>query len=83
MVPQPSLQHGPVASFTEEQKLRARVEAEFAEMPGLRLTLCQAARLFCIERGQCERLLRALVDAGVLVSDGRTFALTTSGRRCA
>jgi hypothetical protein len=54
--------------------LCARVEAEFREMPGLRLTLPQAARLFGIEAARCERVLDALVHAGALATDGRAFA---------
>ena len=58
-----------------EQDLRLRVWAEFHEMPGMRLTLPQAARLFSIEAAACERILSALVQVGDLVTDGRTFGL--------
>ena len=36
-------------------------------MPGLTLTLPQAARLFSLEPARCERILDALVHAGLLV----------------
>jgi DNA-binding IclR family transcriptional regulator len=45
----------------------ARVRAEFIEMPGLQLTLAQAARLWDLDRESCHTLLSTLVDAGFLV----------------
>ena len=62
----------------EEGVLSARLLAEFREMPGLRLTAAQAARLFSLSAGQCERLLAALVDAGALGTDGRLFTITNA-----
>ena len=58
-----------------------RVRAEFVEMPGLRLTLPQAVRLFSIVPEQCERVLGTLVLAGHLTTDGKAFASSTIGRR--
>ena len=46
---------------SEHDRALARLRSEFIEMPGLRLTPAQAARLFGIERQDCERLLRSLV----------------------
>lgn len=66
-----------------EHDLCARVWAEFREMPGLNLTLPQAARLFSLERARCARVLDALVVSGVLTSDGSAFARADSGRRSA
>ena len=66
-----------------ERDLCARVWAEFREMPGLNLTLAQAARLFSLDRARCERVLDALVVSGVLATDGVGFARADSGRRCA
>jgi hypothetical protein len=63
--------------------LQMRVSAEFREMPGLMLTLAQAARLFSIDAVRCERVLGALVDRGVLATDGRAFARADAGARCA
>ena len=62
--------------------LRQRVSAEFREMPGLLLTLSQAARLFSIDAARCEHVLHTLVDHGVLVSDGHAFGLADAGARC-
>ena len=43
-----------------------RIQGEFVEMPGLRLTAAQAQRLWGLEREICDALLRALVDAKFL-----------------
>jgi hypothetical protein len=65
----------------DDNRLHARIRAEFGEMPRLKLTLPQAARLFNLERTRCERVLRALVDTGELLNDGKTFAQAGVGRR--
>ena len=43
-----------------------RIRAEYDEMPGLRLTAEQVARLCGIESFACHHLLDALVDTGYL-----------------
>ena len=43
-----------------------RIQGEFLEMPGLRLTAAQAQRLWGLEREVCDGLLTALVDAKFL-----------------
>ena len=43
-----------------------RVQGEYAEMPGLRLTTAQAQRLWGLDRAACDALLGALVDAKFL-----------------
>jgi len=43
-----------------------RIQGEFVEMPGLRLTPAQARRLWGLERDVCEAMLGALVDAKFL-----------------
>ena len=43
-----------------------RIQGEFVEMPGLRLTTAQAQRLWGLERDLCDALLGALVDAKFL-----------------
>lgn len=43
-----------------------RVKSEFMEMPGLRLTMPQAQRLWGLDSESCEALLGALVDARFL-----------------
>lgn len=46
--------------------LLKRVRSEFIEMPGLRLRIDQAQRLWNLDRALCESVLRALVDAKFL-----------------
>jgi hypothetical protein len=43
-----------------------RVQCEFLEMPGLRLTAAQARRLWNLDEAACDLLLRALIDAKFL-----------------
>lgn len=43
-----------------------RVRAEFNEMPGLRLTPAQAARLLGLDASSCQRVINALVGAAFL-----------------
>jgi hypothetical protein len=44
-----------------------RVQGEYIEMPGLRLTPAQAQRLWGLDRVACDALLEALVDAKFLL----------------
>jgi hypothetical protein len=46
--------------------LLQRIQSEFLEMPGMRLTLAQAQRLWGLDRTVCEALLGALVQARFL-----------------
>jgi hypothetical protein len=55
----------PGQNYGTEEVLR-RVQGEFLEMPGLRLTEQQARRLWGLDAASCEALLRALVDAKFL-----------------
>ena len=43
-----------------------RVQGEYTEMPGLRLTTAQAQRLWGLDRSACDTLLGALVEAKFL-----------------
>jgi hypothetical protein len=43
-----------------------RIQGEYVEMPGLRLTPAQAQRLWGLDRDVCNALLGALVDAKFL-----------------
>jgi hypothetical protein len=51
-----------------DQLLR-RIRGEFVEMPGLRLTLEQAQRLWHLDEEICRGLLGALVDLEFLIRD--------------
>ena len=53
------------AQQPNEDVLR-RVQGEFIEMPGLRLTTAQAQRVWGLDRAACDALLGALVDAKFL-----------------
>ena len=55
----------PEASAIPEELFR-RVQGEFLEMPGLRLTQPQACRLWGLDRETCGTLLSRLVDAKFL-----------------
>jgi hypothetical protein len=50
-----------------------RIRAEYAEMPGLALTLAQAVRLFGIEKDACRSILGTLVTTGYLRESGGRF----------
>jgi hypothetical protein len=43
-----------------------RIQGEYMELPGLRLTRLQAQRLWHLDRAVCDALLLALVDARFL-----------------
>lgn len=65
---------------TVDVDLETRIRAEFAEMPGLKLTLPQASRLFNVERVRCERILNGLVTDGELWNSGESFLRAGAGR---
>ena len=50
----------------EADEMMRRVQGEFLEMPGLRLTEPQARRLWGLDEAACVALLHALVDAQFL-----------------
>jgi hypothetical protein len=55
-------------------ELLRRVQGEFLEMPGLRLTEAQACRLWGLDAQACAALLSELIDAEFLVrTQGGTF----------
>ena len=55
----------------EHQTVIERVRGEFNEMPGLRLTPEQAARLWGLDTRSCSEVLRVLVSSSFLRwSDG-------------
>ena len=59
------------------EELCRRIQGEFLEMPGLRLTQPQACRLWGLERDLCVLLLARLVEAKFLTRtrDGRFMQL--------
>jgi hypothetical protein len=48
------------------ESLVSRIRSEYAEMPGLRVTLAQACRLWQLDVAMCEMLLDHLVQEGFL-----------------
>ena len=46
-----------------------RIEAEFREMPGMRLTFAQVKRLWNLSTEQCVRVLDFLTSMGMLSQD--------------
>ena len=55
------------------EQLIARTRSEYLEMPGLRLSVTEASRLWGFEKDLAETILRALVDDGFLkvAADGK------------
>jgi hypothetical protein len=60
-------QLAPARTTADADALIRRVRGEFVEMPGLRLTLRQAGRLFGMPPALCESVLAALVEERVLL----------------
>lgn len=52
-----------------ERLLERRIRGEYREMPGLRLSPRQAARLWSVDSGVCANMLDALVESGFLRRD--------------
>lgn len=51
------------------QDLAWLIEAEYREMPGMRLTFAQVRRLWNLSPDECARVLDYLLDSGVLTRD--------------
>ena len=61
--------HGERRDPAARAALLRRVEVEYHDMPGLRLTRAQAQRLFGLREDICVRVLEALVQAQILRVD--------------
>jgi hypothetical protein len=59
---------GPTLEYSvmEHHGLIERVRSEFLEMPGLRLTPAQAARLWNVDPATCQHVISTLVGAAFL-----------------
>jgi hypothetical protein len=53
-------------SLRANEEVLRRVQGEFLEMPGLRVTVAQARRLWGLDAASCDALLGTLVDAKFL-----------------
>ncbi len=51
----------------QSETLILRIRSEYCEMPGLKLTLRQAQRLWALDERTCESLLDSLVHDGFLI----------------
>jgi len=60
-----------------------RIQSEYREMPGLRLTFDQMRRLWMLDRRTCRTLIEKLVDARFLMptADGQYVRCDFSGSR--
>jgi hypothetical protein len=65
------------------ESLVARVRGEYFEMPGLRVTLAQACRLWQVDVSTCEMLFDYLIRVGFLskTDSGFYIAAVTTRRR--
>lgn len=61
------------------ETVRRRAEAEYLEMPGLKLTAAQASRLWHLDPAASASLLDSMVDAGLLyrARDGAYLLLSS------
>ncbi len=56
-------------SMTHVQDFAWLVQAEFKEMPGMRLTFAQARRLWNLSTEECTLVFARLLRSGVIVQD--------------
>ena len=61
------------------EDLLRRVRSEFLEMPGLRLTLPQAGRLWGLDQASCSAMLDALVESRFLLRTPRGAFMRADG----
>jgi len=61
-----------------DQLLR-RVQGEYLEMPGLRLTRFQAQRLWALDAQTCTTVLAVLVERGFLSLDADAYKRASDG----
>ena len=58
----------------EQDRRSLRARTEYIEMPGMKLTLAQASRLFDLAPDVCARTLDRLVEEGFLRRAGGNYA---------
>jgi Fic family protein len=65
--------HDDPVSLDSSEPIRSdvvqRIQAEYREMPGLKLTLPQAVRLFGVNAHESQRVLSELIECGFLRRD--------------
>ena len=62
----PNAESSPESPVHDLDVLRARIEGEYREMPGLSLSLTQAARLWALDCTTAARVLEVLSETNVL-----------------
>ena len=67
----------------QSSDLHLRIYGEFVEMPGLRLTLGQACRLWSLDPATAVGVLQDLVDAAILRRVGPYYVRADIGTFCA
>jgi len=67
----------------DEDALLRRVAGEFLEMPGMRLTIAQAKRLWQVDAVTALRLFENLVGVGFLRVSGNLYQRAYTGRPAA
>lgn len=68
-------------TLAKSDEILRRIQSEFLEMPGLRLTCAQAQRLWALDGETCRELLERLVDAKFLAQPERgMYGRLTDGR---
>lgn len=65
----------PTVNSIHIEDLATRIRAEFLEMPGLRLTVPQAQRLWGLAPDVCSQVVEVLVNRAVLKRHGDTVLL--------
>ena len=65
-----------------DASLLSRVYGEYVEMPGLKLTVPQASRLWSVNLSLSAQVLDRLVDAAFLRRSGSCYVRADSGRVC-
>jgi hypothetical protein len=69
----------PVTASTDD-RLLLRVHGEFMEMPGLRLTLAQACRLWNVDAATSQDVLNQLVHEQFLRVSGPHYVRAAAGK---
>lgn len=61
------------------RQIIGRIEAQFTELPGMRLTEAQVRRLCHLSASECEAALEAMVERGELTCDPSGHYTRTQG----
>jgi hypothetical protein len=81
-IPNPNAASCEPLDSSGSRALLQRIQGEYLEMPGLTLTLQQAARLWGLSVRQSERLLFELVRCGFLMRDRKGAYRRSGCPRC-